>query len=494
MKDKNVKNKIIKVIGLITLFVIVFGLSYALFTVALNATKKVRIKTGKLELKLLDKNNNDITSGESTYIIDLSNQVPISDEEGLKQVGFEFKLENSGNVFASYTIYLDDVELEEGEERIADNYIKYSLTKNDKEVEKDLLATMGTNPNRTLDTGEIAKDEINMYTLKVWIDEDADNNAMNKVFATTLRVEGVQFVNTTPFEYGTFAYQTYKKETVKTLSAPIQDGFSKYVSETSGLYKYVDSNNTTTYVYRGTQLNNYVTFAEQTWRILNIQSDGSIKLIRQDALNYEIGNYNEGSSTANGITYITIKYSDSISSVDNVKYSTSKIKKYLDAWYEAALMNYDNKIIENAYCSDRYEDATSKGATDYWKKINPLYGMYNRVTKNSNNRYMWTPSMSCTTEDTINTKIALITADEFILAGGGNWSNSYLTRDYWYWTMSPCGYGYGYPLVYGIDNGNNFNYYNVNRPGGAVIPVITLKADVIPSSGNGKRETPYVIN
>ena len=193
MAKKDKRKKILKVVGLIGLFLIVFGLSYALFTVTLNGTKKVKIKTGKLELQLLDKNNNPIYStsnnSETSYEINLDNQVPVSDEVGLDSTAFEFKLKNTGNIKASYTIYLDDVALESGEERIDDEYIRYSLTKNGSEENPQGLSS------RELDKGVIDEDNtIYTYTLKIWIAEDATNEAMDKVFNATLRVEGTQYV------------------------------------------------------------------------------------------------------------------------------------------------------------------------------------------------------------------------------------------------------------------------------------------------------------
>ena len=199
-KDK--RKKILKISGLIGLFLLVFGLSYALFTVTLNGTKKVKIKTGKLELQLLDSNNNPIyitdQNSTSSYEINLDNQVPVSDEVGLGTQAFEFKLKNTGSVDASYTIYLDDVALESGEERLDDEYIRYSLTKNgSNENPQDLTS-------RELDTGVInANNTINEYTLKIWIDEAATNEAMDKVFNATLRVEGVQYVAPPAPNYGT---------------------------------------------------------------------------------------------------------------------------------------------------------------------------------------------------------------------------------------------------------------------------------------------------
>ena len=203
MDNKDRRKKILRISGLIGLFLLVFGLSYALFTVTLNGTKKVKVKTGKLELQLLDENNNDITDANNAgYVINLDNQVPVDDETGLGTQAFEFKLKNNGTIDASYTIYLDDVALEEGEDRLPDSAVRYSLTKNGSSDSAQDLTTIGTNPNRKLDEGIIKKDVTNTYTLKIWIDEEVTNEAMDKVFAATLRVVGEQYVEQ-PSPYGT---------------------------------------------------------------------------------------------------------------------------------------------------------------------------------------------------------------------------------------------------------------------------------------------------
>ena len=213
MKEESKKKKILKVSGLIGLFLLVFGLSYALFTVTLNGTKKVKIKTGKLELQLLDSNNNPIyitdQNNTTSYEINLDNQVPVSDEVGLDTKAFEFKLKNTGNIKASYTIYLDDVALESGETRIDDQYIRYSLTKNGSEENPQALSS------RKLDEGTIDTDNAtNTYTLKMWIAEDATNEAMDKVFNATLRVEGTQYVAPPASEYGVKIASTQLSETI----------------------------------------------------------------------------------------------------------------------------------------------------------------------------------------------------------------------------------------------------------------------------------------
>ena len=213
MDRKTNNKKLLKAVGLLGVFLLVFGISYAIFTVTLNGTKKVKIKTGKLELQLLDENDIDITNPENAgYSINLDNQVPVSDEVGLGTEAFTFKLKNTGTIDARYTIYLDDVALETGENRLPDSAVRYSLTKNGSEENPSDLTSIGTAPNRKLDEGVIKQDTTNTYTLKVWIDEDAGNEAMDKIFGTTLRVEGSQYLS--PFNDAPMADDLYVKGVV----------------------------------------------------------------------------------------------------------------------------------------------------------------------------------------------------------------------------------------------------------------------------------------
>ena len=51
MEERNVKkNRLLRICGLIGLFLLVFGITYALFQITLNGTKKNRIKVGTLDV------------------------------------------------------------------------------------------------------------------------------------------------------------------------------------------------------------------------------------------------------------------------------------------------------------------------------------------------------------------------------------------------------------------------------------------------------------
>ena len=491
------KKKVIKVLGIVGLFLLVFGLSYALFRITLTGKKKTKITTATFNLELLDKDGNSIeknSNNEYEYEINLDKAVPETDEDGMSRDGFVFKLKNSGNIAAKYTIYLDDVELAEGETRIGDQYVKYSLTKNDSEGAPTLLNTL---TERKLDTGIISNGATNEYELKVWIDNNAGIEASNKVFNTVLRVEGEQFINKTPFEVGTMAFELYNNSAKLKLGSNVPNEFNSE-TETDGLYEYTDKEGTSTYVYRGINPNNYVTFAGSTWRVLRIQEDGTVKLIKEDALNFASDKVAEDRGT-----YKDVRYNNSNSSDEDSKYVGSNVKAYVEEWYESEMSSYDNKIVTNTYCSDRTEDHNSAFYQMMSSQMSTMYGIYNRLnfgdwdgqgepTGEQIAAMTFNPRISCRNEDKVNAKVALITADEYVLAGGvaGKVSN-YLVKDYYYWTMSPAGFSDNSGAFNVDDNGNisgnNVSDYN------AVRPVVTLKANITISSGNGTSNNPYVI-
>ena len=500
MKNMNVekRNKIIKVLGLVGLFVLVFGLSYALFRITLTGRKKTRIKTANFNIELLDKNNNSIVKNSNNqyeYEINIDNALPTDDEEGLEQEGFIFKLRNSGNIGAKYTIYLDDVELTSEENRLGDQYIKYSLTKNESIGTPSLLSTLD---NRKLDTGIINNGTTNTYTLKIWIDESATIEASNKVFEGVLRVEAEQYISKMKIQSGTFADTLVKQGIVDSITQLSINGFDSNTEE-DGLYDYTDEEGTETYVYRGQNPNNYVTFAGSTWRVLRIQEDGTVKLIKEDALNFE-----SDKVESNGNGYMQVRYN--INDDSSIQYRVSNVKAYLEEWYESTMQDYDNKIVTNDYCSDTTEDHNST----YYKMISQnenvnLYGIYNRIyfgdwdgegnpTAEQMNSMTIKPSVSCRTNDKLSLKVALITADEAVTLGSAvtTTAQTYLTKDYDMWTLSPSidMIDYNRGVAYRIYNGL---VANADSSYGAVHPVITLNKNTTVTSGNGTSESPYII-
>lgn len=79
--------------------IVVIGVSYAWLQITLTGTKTVVIRSGNLSLNL----DEDASEG-----ISLTNAYPMTDQEGLKTISYEFTLKNDGTIPSDYTIYLED--------------------------------------------------------------------------------------------------------------------------------------------------------------------------------------------------------------------------------------------------------------------------------------------------------------------------------------------------------------------------------------------------
>ena len=178
MKEVLKNNKQIIIIGIAMLALLIVGISFAYLVTTIRGEKEYIVRAGSLALRLEEANE-----------LTLEVPIPIEDEKGLALEGFNFSLINEGKSHLGYTIYLDDIPLEEGEERMADTAIRYSLTKGTSVGNATNLENTGTNPNRIIDTGNIAGSQTIDYTLKIWLDYDATvEEASGKVFKAKLRV------------------------------------------------------------------------------------------------------------------------------------------------------------------------------------------------------------------------------------------------------------------------------------------------------------------
>ncbi|MCI9110795.1 MAG: hypothetical protein HFH47_03155, partial [Bacilli bacterium] len=70
---------------------------------------------------------------------------------------------------------------------------------------------------------------------------------------------------------------------------------------TTGDGLYVDEYEEGRYVYKGANPNNYITFNNETWRILAVESDGTLKIMKKDSIgNKEFDSFGLRDSTSNG--------------------------------------------------------------------------------------------------------------------------------------------------------------------------------------------------
>ena len=177
MKSKINKQTMFLIILLVILVFIILGISYAFLQTSFFANKDSVLKVGSLSLVLDESEGNAIT---------VSADGPLSDSEGVNLDNYySFKLINNGKVASSYTIYLDNQPLDDGDVRIDQKYVHYSLERDDSNnVAKSLTG------NQKLESGIINSGQTINYKLRLWFSSDMTAEEENKVFKAKLRIEG----------------------------------------------------------------------------------------------------------------------------------------------------------------------------------------------------------------------------------------------------------------------------------------------------------------
>ena len=278
--------------------------------------------------------------------------------------------------------------------------------------------------------------------------------------------------------------------------------FSQISSDINGKGLYYTSTNTednkTTYYFRGTVENNYVSFANNIWRIIRINEDGSIRLIRQDSIGDSAFNTNFNDAAYIGYMYGTAGSSTYAETHKNT--NSSAIKTAIDTWYSAILSAYSSYLADAGFCGDR---SLSSG-TGIGKKTT-FYGAAARFDSNTNTSSpqfkcpqtndLYTTATSTKGNKPLDYPIGLITADEVVYAGGVAATTNteyYLYTGYFYWAMSPW-ISSSYTYVHSVSNNGAFSGNDVNFERSGIRPVINLKSNVEITRGDGTGSNPYVI-
>ena len=291
-------------------------------------------------------------------------------------------------------------------------------------------------------------------------------------------------------------------------------------SHEKGIFETTDYDGNPTYYYRGSVENNYVKFAGFYWRIIRINSNGSIRMIYDGTSVHANGEASDdrqyGTSRFNNFDkdnmYLGYMYT---SGEAHGTGTSSTIKTNVDKFYTDKIINYFSKIDTSiGFCGDR---STLNLLSGVGTGTIPTYNKgYLRVEESApallceNENDYYTVSSASSGNKKLSYPIGLITADEVMLAGhaGGvfdGWYNhnktnstSYLTINNSFWTMTPTGgfnsYGFSnwYVSVFAIANSGAFDDNGIVDFRG-VRPVINIRSDVT-ITGSGTMTNPYVVN
>ena len=226
-------------------------------------------------------------------------------------------------------------------------------------------------------------------------------------------------------------------------------------SEGDGLY--ADEYESGRYIYKGANPNNYITFNNETWRILSIEGNGKVKIVRDELLPsraWDSTNSNQWDRPSTLNTYLNGEYLESI--------TVNKEKIESSTWSIGSVTWENNDLAGQIAGENRAQSQTANvgliTASEY-------------LRANTNKEECGNFSLN---------------SDNYSTCKTTNW----LFKNVFYWTISPRVDNSNlvfYVYIDGVLTSNSaYNAY-------AVRPAITLSSD-INLSGSGETGNPFVIN
>ncbi len=298
--------------------ILVISSSYALLRSSKIGKNSYSINVG--DLKAVFKDN-------QTEKLNLTNMYPMTDEEGKDQEDtLTFTIENTGTVGTYYDISIEEISNSPEFKSV----IKYISNKDDKGYTEPKVLS----ENKYIElTGYIESGATRTYKVKIWLAEEADNTYMGKEFKAMLKVNAYQESN--------YAKDVIKSKLVKYEESSKEDftGGLVAVNTAGELYNETDeTEEIREYRYSGPNANNYVTFNDETWRIIGVFKDEEgkelVKIVRNSMLE---SNLFPETYMLSGTSYI-IRIADT----GGLIYWKYIIEKNYSDWNTAGLQYYLN--------------------------------------------------------------------------------------------------------------------------------------------------------
>ena len=211
------------------------------------------------------------------------------------------------------------------------------------------------------------------------------------------------------------------------------------------------------YFFVGSNPNNYITFNNESWRIISIGCDNTIKIMRDESIgnmSWDIPGSNNWNRPADLNTYLNSTYYNSLTSTAQ--------KQIVAATYYAGGITENNNDLQNQINDEKLVVSNVKVAL-------PTVSEYLRTNSNDN----------CKTYNANN--------DNYNTCKNSNWM--YYSSNFW-WTLSPR-HGDSNFVFYGTSSGN-LSFY-MSSYDASVRPVVTLSSSVKITGGDGSQSNTYII-
>ena len=506
--DKTRKKYIVLVIVTIVISVIaLIGASYALLTMTIEGEKKVSLTAGILKV--------DFAEGDN---INLDNVAPMTDAQGQKTTPYTFTITNTGNINAYYHVSLE----EDVNNTLSNSYLKMRLTSDngyDSGVVK--VSSYGSGSFDITSEATLEPSDKVTYQLWMWLDYNADNSAQGKEYKSKIVVTSYDR------KMGTNAVELVKSKA--------NEESLDYNSATSEQQKEVwihshpateQTEALTDYRYIGSNPNNYVTFNNETWRIIGVFSvdDGTgnveerLKLIRDESigsyswdnkdtstgaesaygknnltdarLNYLLNPGHESESAGGSLYWNSGSgtcYSGSGNATTNCDFTTTGLKEEAremigdTLWYLGGTANYTsstNGLTSHFYSYERGTTVYSGRDTSWVGKVGLMYP----------SDYGYATSGGSTTDRNacLNKELYNWDSSDFSDCKNNDWIFNSSSQ----WTITPSASN-SY-VVFLLGNRGYVNSYRTDYARG-VRPVVFLKSNIKIIDGDGSSSNPYIL-
>ena len=466
--DKTRKKYIVLVIVTIVISVIaLIGASYALLTMTIEGEKKVSLTAGILKV--------DFAEGDN---INLDNVAPLTDAQGQKTTPYTFTITNTGNINAYYHVSLE----EDVNNTLNNSYLKMRLT-SDNGYDSGVVKVSGYGTGEFDITSEATlepSDKVT-YQLWMWLDYNADNSAQGKEYKSKIVVT---------------SYDREQKTAVDTLLAKVNPEDLDYNSATDTqkkemwTFSHPETEQTealTDYRYIGADPNNYVTFNNETWRIIGVFTvdDGTgkkeerLKIIRNESIGNMAWDSNKTNDWPNATLNANLNSGDYWTNnlSDNAK---SMIGDTL--WYLGGTSNYTsstNGLTSHFYSYERGTTVYSGRDTSWVGKVGLMYP----------SDYGYATSGGSTTDRNacLNKELYNWDSSDFSDCKNNDWLYE---SSYHQWTITPRASNSYY--VFRVGFAGYLRYYSANKAIG-VRPVVFLKSSIKIVDGDGSSSNPYIL-
>ena len=288
------------------------GISFAVWNYGfIGQTNK--LETGEISLELLESNTN---------LINITNQLPISDNEGKSSDTFDFAVTTkaSRDITLGYEIKIEKLSASSGYTSLNDSQVKVYLTDYSynelisptKISELSNYSLYGKTNTHSKDLTKIT----DKYKLRAWIDEDTDASSWDE--NTKLEYK---------FKIGVNGGENFLTGLAKTIAdnSVLDNTSSTYVASSTGI-NFAEAPSDTNgkgiyqragtgtngeypvYYYRGEVDNNNVAFNNFCWKIVRTTETGGIKLIYNGTYDGDCNNTGSastiGSSKFNALSVV----------------------------------------------------------------------------------------------------------------------------------------------------------------------------------------------